>query len=65
MEDDISKDCIRTFIDGEDDAETKRCKLGLLLKLYGREHPEVGYTQGTRINRHELYWSFTVVKWAE
>ena len=46
LDDDIHKDCMRTFIDGEDDAENKRKDLSIILKIYGRAHPEIGYTQG-------------------
>jgi hypothetical protein len=46
LDDDIRKDCERTFIDGEDDAENKRYRLSMILKIYGRAHPMIGYTQG-------------------
>jgi Rab-GTPase-TBC domain len=46
LDDDIRKDCVRTFIDGENDAENKRHTLSTILKIYGRAHPEIGYTQG-------------------
>ena len=44
--DDISKDCIRTFIDGEVNADDKREHLSIILKVYGRSHPDIGYVQG-------------------
>ena len=46
LDDDIEKDCLRTFNDKDINVTNKRLSLTKILRVYGRMHIDVGYVQG-------------------